>query len=192
MISRGMSLIELLVGLAVASLIAAGAATALSIAGMAAARHSVARRQNDAAWLALAAIARDLRVAEVWTGCQGNSDCAARPAHPAASALVVSREGFANGESAWRVEWMADGDLWRCEKEQCDKYLPGVATAWFYADVLDIDCTMHRKTLTDRIRGDPLAIEIVLWMRDRRRYMRTVARPAAVMQRLRERCLHAP
>ena len=93
---RGMSLIELLVAMAVASLVAAMAATALSIAGVAAARHSVARRQDDAAWLALAAMARDLTAAEVWTGCTGHSDCAARPAHPAASALVVSSAVHSN------------------------------------------------------------------------------------------------
>ena len=187
-----MSLIELLVAMAVASLVAAMAATALSIAGVAAARHSVARRQDDAAWLALAAMARDLTAAEVWTGCTGHSDCAARPAHPAASALVVSSAASAVGAQPWRVEWLADGDLWRCETKQCDRYLAGVGTAWFQADVLDNGCTMRRRMLSERMTGDPVAIEITLRTRDGRRYARTVSRPAGAMQRVRERCRRAP
>lgn len=57
--SRGMTLIELLMGLALASLVAIIVMTGLSAMGGTHRRGLAARRSDDEAWLALAAIAAD-------------------------------------------------------------------------------------------------------------------------------------
>ncbi len=66
--SRGMTLIELLVGMAVASLVATVVMTGLSSLGQVHGRGVVARRNEDTAWLVLAALARD-------TACKDAASC---------------------------------------------------------------------------------------------------------------------
>lgn len=63
--SRGMTLVELLVGMVVASLVATVVVTGLSSLGRGHARGVAARRDEDTAWLVLAAVARDADCVDV-------------------------------------------------------------------------------------------------------------------------------
>jgi len=152
MISRGMTLIESLVGLAVASLVAAISLASLSMAGNVVVRKLVALRTEDSAWLALAAIARDLRFATTWNGCAGSPTCTKRPSYSAYSALLLDH-----------VTWFAEDGLKRCpEGRMCGTYLDGIVTAGFIADF--------------PVR-DGGTLEVVLWTKDGRRYARTMRKP---------------
>ena len=150
--SRGMSLIELIVGLGVASMVAAIALTALSMAGAAVARKLAAVRADDSAWLALAAVARDLRGSEKWDGCEGSPTCTQRPSHRAHAALLLNH-----------ATWFAEDGLKRCPKDRrCDTYLEGITAIEFVA----------RFPV-----ADGRTLEVVLWTRDGGRYARTMRKP---------------
>ena len=163
--SRGMTLIELLAGLAVASLVAAIALASLSMAGNAIARKLAMVRADDSAWLALAAIARDLRQSPVWTGCVRTDSCG-KNSHIVSNALI-----------AGEVRWFADNGLWRCERDNdCDRYLDGVVAVSFIADVTTRD---EREVQREYFSGDEAkVVEVVLSTKAGHRYERTVGRPA--------------
>ncbi|MGE7137036.1 PulJ/GspJ family protein [Luteibacter sp. NPDC031894] len=167
MIPRGMSLIECLVGLAIAGMVAAIAMAALSMSGIVTERQLADGRERDAAWLALAAISRDLVAAPTWNGCLGTDSCKGHTTHRPSTALV-----------AGSVRWSADGDLWRCDGgHPCDKYLEGIASAMFLADIPSaIDGDVTRTWLSERHGDGADAVEVSLWMKDGR-YARTTSRP---------------
>lgn len=165
--TRGMSLPELLVGLAVASMVAAIALTALSLAGLAAARQRAAAGTADSAWLALAAIARDLRESTHWEGCIESTACTGRASHRATSVLRL-------GHAMWFVE---DG-LKRCPKgKPCETYLDGVIAAEFIADVHDDEGGVRRKPFSEEHGTGIRSIEVILSMKGGRRYARAIGRP---------------
>lgn len=162
----GFSLVELIVGLAVASMVAAIALVSLSMAGVAAARQLAAVREDDAAWLALAAIARDLHASAEWSGCVGTPGCTRRSAHPSASVLHLEH-----------ATWFAGNGLKRCPREgDCGLYLEGIGQAEFFAYVPRPAGGVGRESLTEKNGGDARAVEVVLWTMDGRRYARTVGR----------------
>jgi len=162
---RGMTLIELLVGLAVGSMVAAIALTSLSMAGNAVARKLAVVRADDSAWLALVAIARDLRQSHVWTGCVQTDSCG-KNSHIVSNALI-----------AGGVRWFADNGLWRCDRDNdCDKYLDGVVAVRFIADVATGD---ERQVRREHFSGEEAkVVEVILSTKTGHRYERTVGRSA--------------
>ncbi|WP_429197257.1 PulJ/GspJ family protein [Luteibacter sp. W1I16] len=162
--ARGMTLVELLVGLAVAAIVAAVAMTGLSIMGLAVVRQRAATRMEDAVWLAHAAIARDLCASARWKGCVEARGCTAQGVHGGMRALVLDH-----------AEWFVDKGLWRCEGAECGTYLDGIAGAEFIA--LLQDGGSLRQVPFAPIHGNTAkALEVVLWTSDGHRYSRTTGR----------------
>lgn len=168
----GATLIELLTGLAVAAIVAAIALVSLTMAGMATARHAARIRSDDGAWMALAAIARDLDAASAWKGCIESIVCTAATSHRGAAALVVL---IGKQHVAWFSE---NGALVRCDPT-CDRYLIGVARASFLADVPQPGTGTRRTWLAEAHEGRATAIEVRLTMTSGRSFSRVVGRSRA-------------
>lgn len=165
MTARGMTLVELLVGLAVAAIVAAVAMTGLSIMGLAILRQRAATRADDATWLAHAAIARDLCASTRWKGCVEARGCTTQTAHGGMPALVLDH-----------AEWFVDGGLWRCEGRDCQTYLDGIAGAEFIASLRDDGGTLRQVPFAPIHGNRARALEVVLWTVDGHRYSRTTHR----------------
>ncbi|WP_426284896.1 PulJ/GspJ family protein [Luteibacter sp. E-22] len=163
--ARGMTLVELLVGLAVAAIVAAVAMTGLSIMGLAIVRQRAATRMEDAVWLAHAAIARDLCVSTGWKGCVEARGCTTQTVHGGMPALVLDH-----------AEWFVDGGLWRCQGPDCQTYLDGIAGAEFIASLRDDGGTLRQVPFAPIHGKRAKALEVVLWTVDGRRYSRTTDR----------------
>ena len=171
--ARGFTLVELLVGGAVASIVGAIALAVLCRAGLVAARWRIEVRRDDAAWLALAAIARDLRVAPEWRDCRDSWTCP-RAARRASNALV-----------AGDVAWFADGALRRCQRREpksenawnCARFLDGISTAAFTVDLRQGGGreTRHEPAKRDGNTAD--TIDVTLWTYDSKSYSRTTEGP---------------
>jgi prepilin-type N-terminal cleavage/methylation domain-containing protein len=164
---KGMSLIELLVGLAVASMVAAIALTSLSMAGIASARQLSAARTHDSAWFALTAIARDLQRSQEWNGCIDSTTCTERASRRATSVLRLEH-----------AMWFVEGALNRCPTDKpCEKYLDDVVAAEFIVDVPDRKGGLRHESLAKKHGARVRAIEVVLSTSDGRRYSRVTGRP---------------
>jgi Tfp pilus assembly protein PilW len=163
---HGSSLIELTVGLCVASIVAAMATVALSAAGIATKRHLITSRDEDRAWLALAAIARDLETAAEWHMCTEARDCPNK-----AMAHEYSVPALVAGD----VAWLLSGELRRCGK-QCESYTDGVSSFLVVADVPAGEGLVDRQPFQQRHGADVNALEVVVTMRDGRRFSRVVSR----------------
>lgn len=160
-----MSLVELLVGLAVASLVAAIALTSFSMTGIATARKLAAVRTDDSAWLALAAITRDLYLSRTWAGCVDSTHCTKRASHRASSVLQLEH-----------AIWFAEGGLKRCATDDpCEAYLDGVTAAQFIVDFHGEGGTRREPFAQNHGTGAEV-VEVILSMKDRH-YARTTRRP---------------
>jgi prepilin-type N-terminal cleavage/methylation domain-containing protein len=164
---RGFSLVELMVGLCVASIVAVLATTSLTAAGIALQRHLVASRTEDRAWSALAAIVRDLKRASVWQMCTEARDCPKKK---------IAREYAMPALVAGDVGWLVADELRRCDKD-CQTYVDGVMSLEVVADIAVTDRLTARQPLLQRHAGRARALEITLTMRDGRRFSRVVSRP---------------
>lgn len=163
--ARGMTLVELLVGLAVAAIVAVVAMTGLSIMGLAIIRQRAAIRMNDMVWLAHAAIARDLCVSRRWKGCIEARGCTAQTVHGGTPALVLDH-----------AEWFADGGLWRCEGSDYGTYLDGIVGIEFIALLQDDRGSLRQVPFAPIHENKASALEVVLWTADGRPYSRTTGR----------------
>jgi len=168
----GATLIELLTGLAVAAIVAAIALVSLSMAGIAAARHAARIRSDDGAWMALAAIARDVDTARAWKGCDESIACTAATSHRGPAALVIL---IGKQEVSWFSE---NGALVRCDAV-CDRYLTGVARASFLADIPKAGVGMRRTWLAEAHTSAATTIEVRLAMTSGRSFSRVVGRSHA-------------
>jgi prepilin-type N-terminal cleavage/methylation domain-containing protein len=163
---QGFSLVELTVGLCVASIIATLAAMSMAAAGVAVGRHLLASRSEDKAWLALAAIVRDLENAAAWAMCTEARDCPHKQ---------MAREYNAPVLLADRIGWLAAADdLRRCDRE-CLTFVDGVASLEVVADIPAGDGLTHRQPFLQRHGSDVRALEVTLEMRDGRRFSRAVS-----------------
>lgn len=162
--TAGMTLIELLVGLAVAGMVAAIAMTSLSVLGLAVVRQRSAMRMHDAVWLAQAAIARELGGSPRWKGCVEARGCSAHMVPAGTPALVLEH-----------TQWLVHDGLRRCHM-LCDLYLEGITGIEFIADVPRDDGNVSRKFFAEGHGDKPRALEIVLWTFDGRRHSRTTGR----------------
>ncbi|APG05295.1 hypothetical protein BJI69_16240 [Luteibacter rhizovicinus DSM 16549] len=163
----GFSLVELMVGLAVASIVAAAATVSLVAAGSAARRHLVMSRDEDRARLALAAIVRDLEAAAAWHMCTEARDCPQK---------TMAREYNTPVLLAGSIGWLVADELRRCDTA-CQTYVQGVIHLEVVADLPDTDGLVERQPFQQRHGAGARAIEITLTMRDGRHYSRVVSRP---------------
>jgi hypothetical protein len=166
---QGSSLVELTVGLCVASVVAAMAMTSLAAAGFAARRHLVNSRDEDRAWLALAAIARDLQAAAEWHVCTEARDCPQK---------AMSGEYRVSALVAGDIAWLVSGQLRRCAR-RCDPYVNGVSSLSVFADIPAGEGLVDRQPFQQKHGSDVSAVEIVVTMGDGRHFSRVVSRPKA-------------
>jgi hypothetical protein len=164
----GFSLVELMVGVCVASTIAAMAAISLAAAGIAVGRHLITSRSEDRAWLALAAIVRDLEGATEWGMCTEARDCPQKK---------MSLEYNVPVLLAGQIGWLVADELRRCDKD-CQAYVDGVASVEVTADIPAGDGLTHRQPFLQRHGSAVRALEVTLTMRDGRRFSRAVSQRA--------------
>ncbi|NII53663.1 prepilin-type N-terminal cleavage/methylation domain-containing protein [Lutibacter sp. SG786] len=168
--ARGFTLTELLIGTAVAGIVGAIALAVLWRAGLVAARAHADVRIDADAWLALAAISRDLRAASQWRGCLDSDACAIGAPRRVGSSIV-----------AGNVQWFADDGLWRCERKEkrlrnpwvCDRFLDSVASVQFVADLRRRNGWAIRRDYGEGDGDRAKAIEVIVWTRKSRPYSRT-------------------
>lgn len=163
----GFSLVELMVGLAVAAIVAAAATVSLVAAGSAARRHLVTSRDEDRARLALAAMVRDLEAATAWRMCTEARDCPQK---------TMAREYDMPVLLAGSIGWLVSDELKRCDTN-CQTYVQGVDHLEIVADLPGPDGLVQRQPFQQRHEASARAIEITVTMRDGRRYSRVVSRP---------------
>lgn len=164
--AQGFSLVELTVGLCVASIIAALTAMSLAAAGIAVGRHLMTGRSEDKAWFALAVIVRDLEAATTWGMCTEARDCPQKK---------MSLEYNVPVLLAGRIGWLVAGDLRRCD-EDCQTYVDDVASLEVTADIPAGDGLTHRQPFLQWHGTAARALEVTLAMRDGRRFSRAVSR----------------
>lgn len=161
--SAGMSLIELLVGLAVAAIVAVIAIANLSMMGMVVVRQRTAARADDEMWMAHAAITRDLRSSTLWKGCIEARGCSVQRSHTGTPVLMLDS-----------AEWLADDGLWRCVRNKpCDKFLENIVGVEFMADIRNDAGVTRRKPFAEAHTNAAKTLEVVLWTREGRSYSRT-------------------
>jgi prepilin-type N-terminal cleavage/methylation domain-containing protein len=164
---RGMTLIELLVGLAVASLVAVVVTTGLGAMGMAMQKHARMLATRDAAWMALDAMVADLRRAATWRVCSEARECDAREERRSAYRVPMLLAGD--------VDWLVQDGLRRCMK-QCDVFIEGVVAMVVSAEVERRDGTLQRTRFHQHHGTSPRTIEVALTMSDGRIFSRVVHR----------------
>lgn len=163
---RGGTLVEMTVGLCVASLVALMATTSLGAAGIAWQRHLVSRRYEDRAWLALAGIVRDLEAGREWRMCTEARDCPQKN---------VARTYSMPMLVAGNVGWLVADELHRCDKV-CDTYVEGVASIEVLADIVTSDGLTFRRPFLQWHDDSAVVLEVILTMRDSRRFSRVISR----------------
>lgn len=165
---RGGTLVELMVGLCVASLVALMATTSLAAAGIALRQHLIASRHEDRAWLVLAAIVRDLEDGAEWRMCTEARDCSQKNvAHKYGMPMLL----------AGNVGWLVADELRRCT-EACDTYVEGVVSIEVIADIPTDNGLTSRLPFLQWHGNAATALEVTVTMRDRRRFSRVVTRKA--------------
>ncbi|MET0617928.1 MAG: hypothetical protein ABWZ54_09150 [Luteibacter sp.] len=164
---RGATLVELLVGLAVAGMVVAVTSTALGVAGTAARRHARAVSGEDAAWEALAAMVDDLRHSSVWRACTEARDCSVtRRADTTYRTYVLHTD---------RADWLLADTLRRCT-DRCDEFMQGVRSFDVLADIADAAGVVSRVPLFQGHGDAARAVEVALTLEDGRRFSRVVGR----------------
>ncbi|HVI54876.1 MAG TPA: hypothetical protein VM621_07475 [Luteibacter sp.] len=164
---RGHTLVELAIGLCVASIVALMATTSLMTAGLVLRHHLTTRRTEDDAWLALAAIARDLEAAKTWGMCSEARDCPRKS---------LSHEYNVPALLAGEVGWLVADELRRCTRS-CTTFVAGVASLEVMADLRGADGLTDRRPFLQWHGDRAHALEVIVTMRDRRRFSRVVSRP---------------
>lgn len=164
--ARGFSLVELSVGLCIASIVAVMATMSLAAAGIALQRHLIASRDEDRAWLALAAIVRDLQLADEWHMCTEARDCPKK---------AMAREYDMPALLAGNVAWLVADELRRCDNV-CQTYVDGVASLEVIADIPAHEGLTDRRPLLQWHGDRARALEITVTLRDRRRFSQVVSR----------------
>lgn len=167
--ARGFSLVELTVGLCVASFVAAAATMSLGAAGIAMKQHLVKSRIEDRAWLALAAIVRDLDATTTWRMCTEARDCPQK---------AMAREYAVPVLLAGDIGWLVADELRRCAGS-CETLVDGVAALDIVADVPVSGGLIDRQPFLQRHGSDVRAIEVTVRMHDGRRFSRVVVRGGA-------------
>jgi hypothetical protein len=163
--SGGATLVELLVGLAVAGVVVVVTSTALGAAGAAARRHAQAVSGEDAAWEALAVMVDDLRGSLVWKACTEARDC-----DSTSRADTIYRSYVLHTE---RADWLLADTLRRCT-DRCDEFMQGVRSFEVLADIADPTGTVRRVPFYQRYGDIARAVELTITLHDGRRFSRVV------------------
>jgi hypothetical protein len=157
-----MSLVELMVGLAIASIVAA-----VVMAGAAATATQV-RRELAAARLAegprdvLAAMLADVRRDPAWSACLTTVRCPAYVGRSYGVALVANTH-------AWAIH---DGGLRVCSKEHCELALGGVTALQVWVDAEE-GGFVRRDEISHAPEGRLRRVEIRIWLTDGSRRSRS-------------------
>lgn len=167
---RGFCLIELVVASCVACIVAAMATVSLAAAGVTVHRHLVTSRTEDRAWLALAAIVRDLEAARSWQRCTEARDCPAKDIARAYDEPVLV---------AGRIGWLVTRNLYRCDAV-CEVFIEDVEALDIIADLPAGDGLIIRQPFQQRHGDAATALQVTLRMRDGRRFSRVVSRPGKI------------
>lgn len=161
----GATLVELLVGLAVAGIVVVVTTTALGAAGVAARRHAQAVSGEDAAWDALAVMVDDLRASSVWQACTEARDCAViKRADTTYRSYVLHTA---------RADWLLADTLRRCTGK-CDQFVQGVRSFDVLADIEDAAGVVSRVPFFERHGDTARAVEVSITLDDGRRFSRVV------------------
>jgi hypothetical protein len=156
-----MSLVELLVGLAVGSIVAVGAMAAAA-AGAAHVRSVLASIRTEAGPAdALNAMLADVRRDPAWVACRVAA-CPGGLGRSHGIALVA-------GGHAWAVH---DGRLRICWHSHCEVALRGVSAMQVFVDRRDGE-RVHRVEAPRGAAGVPRRVEIRLWLADGTRRSRS-------------------
>lgn len=153
--TRGVSLVELLVALAVASVVAA--VVLVASAGLARqARHVLASARTVAKPAdALAAMLADLRGDRSWSLCRAPSECAAYVGQGHGTALVAN-------DHAWVLY---DDGLRVCSKHRCDGVLASATALQVFASTVHGD-SIRRVERVSGSAGRVRLVEVRLWLND--------------------------
>jgi prepilin-type N-terminal cleavage/methylation domain-containing protein len=163
MSARGMTLVELVVGLAIAAIVAAGVmAGAAAIARQVQRDLAAARAGADTADV-LEAILADVRSDPAWVACRV-ARCPAYLGRSHGTAL------WANGH-AWAVH---DGGLRICWQSHCELALRGVSAMQVFVDRRD-GLRVHRVEAPSRVPGVTRRVEVRLWLADGSRRSRSAS-----------------
>jgi prepilin-type N-terminal cleavage/methylation domain-containing protein len=172
-LTRGFTLVELTVGMAIGGFIAAMALTSLAAGGALFRRLAMSARCEDHAWFALSAMARDFEASGSWHSCTEARDC------PGAD---ISARYRVPVFIAGNVGWLLQDGLRRCGTG-CDTVASDIVALEVLADISYLatnggptDLTRRRPFL-QRHGSDVRSLEFTVTVADGRRFTRVVSRP---------------
>ncbi|WP_285401482.1 prepilin-type N-terminal cleavage/methylation domain-containing protein [Luteibacter sp. ME-Dv--P-043b] len=166
MSQHGSSLVELLVSLAVAGMVAAVVATGAGAAGMASRRHLDRVQREDAARMALAVLAEDLANSSRWLACTEARDCDVTVRHRPYRSYLLHTDV---------ADWLVGDGLRRCVK-QCESLLEGIVRLDVVADLPDAAGQVRRLPFQERHRDTARLLEVGVVLADGTRFSRVVAK----------------
>lgn len=172
-LTRGFTLVELTIGMAIGAAIASMALTSLAAGGMLFRRLSLSARYEDSAWFALGAIARDFEASGTWRTCSEARDCPRSDIAARYRAPVFI---------AGNVGWLLQDGLRRCDTG-CETVASHIVAFEVTADLPHARSIGAGTDLTDRRSflqwhgSDVRALEFTVRVQDGRRFTRVVSRP---------------
>jgi len=162
---RGFTLVESMVSLCVGSLVAAMALTSLSAGGLLVRHLALASRDEDRAWLALAAIAADFEANASWRTCAEARDCPHKH---------VARTYRVPVFLAGGIGWLAQDGLRRCDVD-CQVVEASVRRLDVVAD-MGAGGLVYRQPFIPWHGRRSRALAFTVTLADGRRFTRIVAR----------------
>lgn len=166
MSQQGSSLVELLVSLAVAGMVAAVVATGAGAAGMAARRHLDRVQHEDAARMALAVLADDLAASSQWRACTEARDCNLTARHRPYRSYLLHTD---------TADWLVGDGLRRCVT-RCDSLVDGILRLEVTADLPADAGKVRRVPLLQWHEDSARLLEVAVVLADGRRLSRVVAK----------------
>lgn len=166
MSQHGSSLVELLVSLAVAGIVAAVVATGAGAAGLASRRHLDRIQREDAARMALAVLADDLAASSQWRACTEARDCPLTTRHRPYRSYLLHTDA---------ADWLVGDGLRRCVT-RCDPLVDGVVRFEVTADLPAGAGKVHRGPFLQWHEDSARLLEVAVILADGTRFSRVVAK----------------
>lgn len=163
---HGSGLVELLVSLAVAGMVAAVVAAGAGAAGMASRRHLDRVQREDAARMALAVLADDLFSSKQWRACTEARDCDLTAWHRPYRSYLLHTDV---------ADWLVGDGLRRCVK-QCESLVDGIVRLEVMADLPADPGQVRRVPFLQRHGDTARLLEVAVVLADGRRFSRVVAK----------------
>jgi hypothetical protein len=154
-----MTLIELVVGLALAAIVAAGAVTGATAVALRVRRDVAAAREVAGPGEILNAMLGDLLAdrsrGAAWSVCRVERACKAHVGQGHGVALLANGHAWVMGEGGLRV----------CSVAHCELVLPGVSSLQVWVDRKEGEYT-HRVEAFRPVAGVVQRVEVALWLAD--------------------------